>query len=116
MSEAPPLALRRTFALYAALFPCPFPISAITSGKHIAYHIYYTISILTMRSKWFPLRSRFCIPGGKTGDPTLAVTTFILRTDSLRTKKTAHLKIPERESFAQNCAGNSNYSRTVIFS
>jgi hypothetical protein len=46
MSEAPLLVLRRTFALYAALFPCPIPISTITNGKYIAYHITDIIYVL----------------------------------------------------------------------
>jgi hypothetical protein len=66
--------------------------------------------------RWLPPRSRFCIAGGKAEDPTLAMTICILRTDSIRITKTAHLNIPERESFAQSCDGSLNYSRTVSFS
>ncbi len=75
MSEAPPLVRRRTFALYAALFSCPFPISMITNGKYIAYHTNDIICVVNVRLKWFPLRYRFCIPSGKAGDPALAVIT-----------------------------------------
>jgi hypothetical protein len=42
MSEAPPLALRRTFALYSALFSCLFPISTLTNWMYRYYNRYYT--------------------------------------------------------------------------
>jgi len=38
--------------------------------------------------------------GGKTGGLILAVTTYILRTGSIRMTKNAHLTVPERKSFA----------------
>jgi hypothetical protein len=34
--------------------------------------------------------------GGKAGDLTLAVTLFILRTDTIRITKSAHRNVPER--------------------
>ena len=67
MSEAPPLVLRRTFALCAAVFPRLFPISTITNGTYIAYHITDSIYVIKLKSKWFPHRSRFRLAQLKLG-------------------------------------------------